>query len=114
MSVAALTSQAVCWTSPLAFRQKLAEYALAAQKGKKNIYINFALNITKDCDCDGNIMKPIYENVGIFASTDPVSIDKACFDELAKREGKGPFTGENIFKYAETLGLGSCEYILEK
>ena len=94
------------------FSERVAEYALAAVNKKTYIYINFMLNITKDCDCDGMVMKPIYKNVGVFASTDPVAIDKACYDELERREGKKPFTGEKIFEYAETLGLGSRRYTL--
>ncbi len=99
-------------TSPASFRQKLAEYALAAQKNKNNIYINYALNITKDCDCDGRPQKPITEDIGIFASTDPVAIDAACCDTLNKREGKQVFTGMDIFDYAEEIGLGTTEYEL--
>ncbi len=95
-----------------AFCERVAEYALAAVNKKQYIYVNFMLNITKDCDCDGTAMKPIYKNVGVFASTDPVAIDKACYDMLKQREGKSPFTGETIFKYAEDLGLGSQAYTL--
>jgi len=95
------------------FSERVAEAALAAINDKKNIYVNFALNITKDCDCDGEVMKPIYENIGVFASTDPVAIDKACYDVLAQKEGKKPFTGEPIFEYAEKLGLGSKTYTLK-
>jgi len=94
------------------FSERVAEYALAAVSNKQYIYVNFMTNITKDCDCDGQMMKPIYDNVGIFASTDPVAIDKACYDMLAKREGRKPFAGEHIFSYAEQIGLGSTSYTL--
>lgn len=101
-------------TAPVSFRQKLAEYALAAQKGKKNIYISYALNITKDCDCDGRSFKPIAKDLGIFASLDPVAIDAACCDMLNKREGKHFFSGEDIFDHAEKIGLGTTEYVLQE
>lgn len=94
------------------FSERVAEYALAAVNKKAYVYINFALNITKNCDCDDTVMKPIYKNIGVFASTDPVAIDKACYDKLECREEKKPFAGEAIFKYAETLGLGSRTYTL--
>jgi len=94
------------------FRERSTEYALAASQNKNFIYINFALNLVKDCDCDGRKMKPIYKDLGIFASTDPVAIDKACFDLLEKREGKKPYKGDDIFAYAEKLGLGSQKYQL--
>jgi uncharacterized Fe-S center protein len=99
-------------TSPKTFREKLAEYAYAAQKNKSNIYVNFALNITKDCDCDGRAFKPIAADLGVFASTDPVALDKACLDMLNKREKRKVFSGEDIFGHAEEIGLGKREYEL--
>jgi len=99
-------------TSPKTFREKLAEYALAAQKDKRNIYVNFALNITKDCDCDGRAFKPIAADLGVFASTDPMALDKACLDMLNKREGKKVFGGEDIFGHAEEIDLGKRTYEL--
>jgi len=97
-----------------AFRERSAEYALAASQNKNFIYLNFALNLVKNCDCDGRAMQPIYTDLGIFASTDPVAIDKACFDLLAKREKKRPFGGEDIFGYAQKIGLGKTNYQLIK
>jgi uncharacterized Fe-S center protein len=91
------------------FLEKLAEYALAAHK-KNNIYINFLMNITKGCDCEGHSMKPVVDDIGILISTDPVAIDKACYD-LVKEKGKN-FRGEKIFKYAQKIGLGSIDYNL--
>jgi hypothetical protein len=92
------------------FREKLVEYAYAAQKGKKNIYFNFAMNITKGCDCESNKMKPLMEDFGIFISTDPVAIDSACYD-MAKENGKA-FKGYKQLLYAEKIGLGSVKYDL--
>ena len=92
------------------FLEKIAEYAFAAQKGKKNIYINFALDITSKCDCHGKEMKPLVKDSGVFASIDPVAIDQACYD-LVKKSGK-KFRGQSILKYAEKIGLGSRNYEL--
>lgn len=94
------------------FRERTAEYALAASQNKQFIYISYALNLVKDCDCDGKIMKPLYKDLGVFASTDPVAIDKAVFDILARREGKKPYSGDDIFHYCEKIGLGSQKYEL--
>lgn len=103
------------WLASLtkSFNERLAEYALAASKDKSNIYINFAFNITKNCDCEGHPMKPIAKDIGIFASTDPVAIDKACLDMLDKSEGRKVFKrGRYTLEYAEYIGLGSRNYEL--
>lgn len=92
------------------FQEKLAEYAYAAQKNKHNIYFNFAMNITKGCDCVGKPMKPITDDIGVFISTDPVAIDSACYD-LVKKQGK-TFNGYNQLKYAQKIGLGKIKYNL--
>ena len=95
--------------------ERVAEYAQAAIAGKKNIYFNFAVNITDNCDCDGKKMVPVYDHLGIFVSTDPLSVDKACFDMLAKRENQPrPFSGDAIFEYGRRLNLGSLDYELIK
>jgi uncharacterized Fe-S center protein len=102
----------VNWAStlPNAFEEKLAEYAYAAQKGKKVIYINFVFNVTKECDCIDKAQKPIARDIGILASTNPVALDKACLDLLKKNEGKKLFGGEHALEHAEKLGLGSIKY----
>jgi len=92
------------------FQQKLVEYAYAAQKDKKNIYINFLMSITGGCDCESKKMKLLLKDIGIFVSTDPVAIDKACHD-MAKRHGKD-FKGAPTFKYANKIGFGSTQYSL--
>jgi len=94
------------------FREKIAEYAYAAQKDKTNIYLTFAFNITKGCDCEGRNMKLIAGDLGVFASIDPVSIDKACLDMLDKKENKSVFKGRETLDYAEEIGLGTKQYEL--
>lgn len=95
------------------FNEKLAEYAYAAAKDKNFIYITFAFNITRQCDCEGHSMKPIAKDIGLFASTDPVGIDEACLDTLDKTQGKIVFRrGRYTLEYAEKIGLGSRKYEL--
>jgi uncharacterized Fe-S center protein len=95
------------------FSERLAEYALAAQQGKNNIYITFAFNITRGCDCEGRNMKPIIDDIGIFASLDPVAIDKACLDMADKLNNRMVFKrGRKTLEYAEKIGLGTQNYEL--
>ncbi len=94
-----------------AFMERVAEYGLAAKK-LGHIHLVFATNLVKDCDCDGVEMQPLYPDLGIFASNDPVAIDKAILDMLDQRAGKETYWGREIFAYAEKIGLGSQEYEL--
>lgn len=58
--------------------------------GKNNIvYINIANNLSVDCDCDSNPDEPKMADIGIFASTDPVAIDKACYDAVKNSNDSG-------------------------
>lgn len=93
-----------------AFKEKLVEYAYAAQLNRKNIYINFAMNITRGCDCEPRKMKSLIDDLGILISTDAVAIDRACYD-LAKQKGKA-FKGLSQLSYAESIGLGTQKYNL--
>lgn len=95
------------------FNERLSEYAYAAAKDKNNIYITFAFNITRNCDCEGHSMKPIVADVGILASIDPVAIDKACLDIIDKNNGRTVFRrGRYTLDYSEKIGLGNKQYKL--
>lgn len=94
------------------FGEKVVEYAYAAHKGRRNLYMNFAMSVTAGCDCEARKMRPVADDVGIFASTDPVALDKACWDAL--RAAGRKFRGEAAFRYAEKIGLGSAAYRLEE
>lgn len=95
------------------FLEKLAEYAYAAALNKKNIYFNFAFNITENCDCVGSDLKIIAPDIGILVSTDPVAIDQASIDLFKKVTNKDDF--DNALKtidHADKIGLGSKLYTL--
>ncbi|MFC1462527.1 DUF362 domain-containing protein [Verrucomicrobiota bacterium] len=94
------------------FIEKVVEGAYAAQKDKQNIYINYAMNVTAGCDCEPRKMKPIMDDFGIFISTDPVAVDKVCYDMAVERGKK--FRGSKAFAYAESIGLGSANYTLHE
>jgi len=120
---------AVCPTTALfvdmsageAMQKKMAEYALAVLGGKKDrcAFFNFVVSINKECDC-WNMENPrIGADVGILASRDPVSVDKASFDLVKTSSGKDIFReahpdydGLTHLKRAEEIGLGSLDYEL--
>jgi len=92
------------------FREKIVEYAYASSHGKPHIYLTYAVNITPGCDCEPRPMRPAVPDIGIFASLDPVAIDRACFDACARR-GKR-FRGEEQLVYAEKIGVGKNQFEL--
>lgn len=94
------------------FIERMAEYALAASRGKKHIYMSYAIDITENCDCDSRHMIPLYPDLGIFISLDPIALDKAVYDKLNERENRKTFGGDDIFAYAEKIGVGSTNYSL--
>ena len=58
--------------------------------GKENMaYINVANRLSVDCDCDSNPAEPEMKDLGIFASIDPVAIDKACYDAVINSDDEG-------------------------
>ena len=102
-------------------QEKMVEYASAVLKNKNNrvAFFSFATKITKECDCLAKDDPRIAPDVGIFASKDPVSIDKASLDLVNAACGKDIFkeahpdrNGLKQLEYAQVLGLGSLEYEL--
>jgi len=109
-------------------QEKTAEYAGAALRGKKALFVNFLVSVTPDCDCCDWSDAPIVPDVGFLASTDPVAIDMASVDLVNSFEGYPdrfavPRSGDRfrtahdvdympLLRHAEALGLGSLAYDL--
>ncbi|MFZ2385740.1 MAG: DUF362 domain-containing protein [Candidatus Omnitrophota bacterium] len=102
-------------------QHKMVEYAAAVLQGKqgKTAFLNFAVKINKECDCWGGANPRVAPDVGIFASLDPVSVDKASLDMVTEACGKDIFKevhpdqdGVKYLEYARDMGLGSLEYEL--
>ncbi|MCD7768981.1 MAG: DUF362 domain-containing protein [Oscillospiraceae bacterium] len=88
--------------------------------GKDNIlYISVANNLSVDCDCDSNPHPPEMDDIGIFASIDPVALDQACYDAVINSPDPGKASliermdsrhGIHTVEAAAQLGLGVREY----
>lgn len=63
-------------------QQKEAEHVLGVilDKRDKCLFLNFLIDMTKDCDCFDVRQERIQPDVGIFASRDPVAVDQATPD----------------------------------
>jgi len=123
------TSPDECWQVSIEqkdFIESMAEAAKAVsdyleENNKQIVYITVANAISLDCDCDCRQGDPVINDIGIFASLDPVSNDQAFIDAIWKTNEEGTKDikeridtreGRHILEYAESLGLGSTEYEL--
>jgi uncharacterized Fe-S center protein len=105
----------------LRLQEKLAEYAwrvFTHFKGKAG-FVNFLIQVTKDCDCMSKSQKRIVDDIGILASLDPVAVDRATADLIVERgAGKDPLrAGYDLdwsaqLAHGEKIGLGSTGYEL--
>lgn len=84
-------------------------------------YINCMVNLSVDCDCDGNASAPCMKDIGILSSLDPVALDRACMDLILASDdpGKEEFLervnsrhGQVQMDAGEKMGMGSKEYEL--
>ena len=110
-------------TDQLSFVTAMGDAASSVHKYFKGniVYITAMVNISIDCDCDGNASAPCMQDIGLLASTDPVAIDQACIDIIynSTDPGKNKLIkrieeklGTNIIKVAEEAGAGSRQYEL--
>jgi uncharacterized Fe-S center protein len=113
---------------------KISEYAKAVCEGKPNFHINVVIDVTPFCDCHGDNDVSIVPDVGMFASFDPVALDRACIDAvnaqppiMSGRLGdlphnhcdhltdSQPSTNWKVgLDHAQKIGLGTQEYRLVK
>jgi uncharacterized Fe-S center protein len=125
-------------TSRTAMSCKIAEYAKAVLDGRPNFHINVVYQVSPYCDCHDESDAAVVPDIGIFASFDPVAIDKACIDavnaapviqssilgkcERSRHDANGnedhftnihPTTDwRDQISHAEKIGLGSGKYEL--
>lgn len=104
------------------FLESMAEACLGVVEffGEQNMaYINVANRLSIDCDCDNNPHEPEMADIGIFASLDPVALDRCCYDAVMNSPDKGKASlvkrmlekhAIHLVDTAKTLGLGTDEY----
>ena len=99
--------------------------------GKPCFHIAVVCDVSPVCDCHADNDLPIIPNVGMFASLDPVALDRACVDACNRMprivgsaadgydgrsdlfDAVNPGTDWRVgLDYAEELGLGSQQYEL--
>ena len=112
--------------------RRMAEYALAVVQGRPHFHVSVVNQVSPNCDCHGENDAAIVPDIGIFASFDPVALDRACIDAV----NAAPVIGNSALgqshhhhddhftcvhpttdwrsqiAHAEKIGLGSGEYEL--
>lgn len=115
------------------YMKNLSNFSYACLKNKKDnkvLFINILTNIKPYYDCKHDTDKVITNDIGIVASFDPVSIDKASYDlvNFSEKNNSTNFKesidkfreiwrnvdGTLQFKYAEEIKIGTSNYELIK
>ena len=87
------------------------------------VFINVMKNMSVDCDCCSVAEDPCMADIGILASLDPITVDRACLDLVYASDDPGrdhllerieSRTGARTIDAAAELGFGSKEYELIK
>lgn len=105
------------------FLESMAESSKAVMDHAKDniLYISVANNLSVDCDCVAHPAPVQMADIGIFASLDPVALDRACVDAVHNSPDHGKVhleqriadrNGTHLLDYAEQLGLGTQKYVL--
>lgn len=117
--------------------KKIAEYSWAVLNGRPNFHISLVVDVSPYCDCHAENDVPIVPNVGMFASFDPVALDRACADAVNRQPvmsgsllddriheqdhhdhhdhftNVSPETNWTVaLEHAQKLGIGTTEYEL--
>lgn len=87
------------------------------------VFINVMKNMSVDCDCCSVAEDPCMADIGILASLDPITVDRACLDLVYASDDPGrdhllerieSRNGARTIDAAAELGFGSKDYELIK
>ncbi|MBU1006951.1 MAG: DUF362 domain-containing protein [Candidatus Omnitrophica bacterium] len=101
------------------FAKRIAEVAeFILSKFKNKFFMNFAFDITKECDCISTKNEKIVSaDIGILASKDILALEKATIDLINKEkdiffEATSEGSYKKTLEHAATKGMGSLNYNL--
>ena len=95
------------WNANELLCKKMAEYALAVLQERPQFHINIVNQVSPYCDCHAENDIPIIPDVGMFASFDPVALDRACADMCNKQ----PVIAESVLaKNLEKKHADCCDH----
>lgn len=111
--------------------EKMNEYTVAVIKDRPHYHFTLLMDVSPYCDCHAENDVPLIPNVGMFASADPLAIDRACVDAANKmpimpgsildsdRNADEPDLFSRMhpttdwksgLDYAESIGIGTQSY----
>ncbi|MDL2271612.1 DUF362 domain-containing protein [Desulfovibrio sp. OttesenSCG-928-I05] len=61
---------------------RMVEYTKAVLDGRPHFHVSVVNHVSPYCDCHGENDAAIIPDIGMFASFDPVALDKACIDAV--------------------------------
>jgi uncharacterized Fe-S center protein len=120
------------WSGTEDLNCKMAEYCKAVLADRPHFHISVVNQVSPYCDCHSENDTAVVPDIGIFASFDPVALDKACIDAV----NAAPGISTSIFaerehthgdhftdihpdtdwrfqiSHAEKIGLGTGDYEL--
>lgn len=84
--------------------------------GKNICYINVMRRMSVDCDCMGvEAEEPKIDDIGIYASTDILAVDKACVDTIYNYKNSATSIKEPLIERIESReGLRQITYMQER
>ena len=112
--------------------RRMAEYTKAVIQDRPSFHISIVNQVSPCCDCHGENDAAVVPDIGMFASFDPVALDKACIDAV----NAAPVIASSVLgqcdhgqhdhftsihpttdwrsqiEHAEAIGLGTAEYEL--
>lgn len=111
---------------------KMAEYTKAVIQGRPHFHISLVVDVSPFCDCHAENDIPIVPDVGLFASLDPVALDRACADAVNRQPAvEGSLLAKNghahhdhftdvspdthwisALEHGEKIGIGTMNYEL--
>jgi uncharacterized Fe-S center protein len=75
------------WSGSQDVNCKMVEYCKAVLGGRPHFHINVVNQVSPYCDCHGENDAAVVPDIGMFASFDPIALDKACIDAVNAAPG---------------------------
>jgi uncharacterized Fe-S center protein len=89
-------------------QERIVEYAYAVTRQHEMIYLNFAINLTRNCDCVNHEQSVIAKDVGLFGGGDLLATETATYDRVNNK--RRLYRQGAQLKYGKKVRLGEDSY----